>query len=114
MAELTAAHRVSTAQLLPHGVEVPGSFETVGHIAHLNIRDDLLPWRRLIGQVILDKNAGIRTVVTKMGTIETEVRARARRARRIGGALAPASRAMHLVFAVPHLPDGGHRRRRGL
>ena len=27
-------------QLLPEGMEVPSSFETVGHIAHLNLRDE--------------------------------------------------------------------------
>lgn len=58
---------------------MPGSFETVGHIAHLNIREEAMPWRKLIGRVILDKNASIKTVVTKVGTIETEVRPPSRR-----------------------------------
>jgi len=62
--------------VLPCSVEeVPSAFETVGHIAHLNLRDDLLPYKRLIGQVILDKNAPrIRTVVNKMGKIENTFR----------------------------------------
>ena len=30
-------------QLLPEHITVPSSFETVGHIAHLNLRDDTLP-----------------------------------------------------------------------
>lgn len=78
------------------------SFETVGHIAHLNLRDELLPYRKMIGEVILDvgtsvsvtmisvlRNASyhddgtlnlqkngpkIRTVVTKTGNIETKFR----------------------------------------
>lgn len=38
-------------QLLPPGAEVPSAFEAVGHIAHLNLKDELLPYRRLIGEV---------------------------------------------------------------
>lgn len=32
-------------------MEVPSSFETVGHIAHLNLREELLPHKHTIGQV---------------------------------------------------------------
>jgi tRNA (guanine37-N1)-methyltransferase len=53
-------------RLLPEGSDVPSSFETVGHVAHLNIRDELIPYKHLIGQVILDKNLNIRTVVNKV------------------------------------------------
>jgi tRNA (guanine37-N1)-methyltransferase len=52
-------------RLLPPGVEVPMSFETVGHIAHLNLREEQLPHKHLIGSVLLDKNPHIRTVVNK-------------------------------------------------
>ncbi|GJP71216.1 hypothetical protein CLOP_g2062 [Closterium sp. NIES-67] len=62
-------------KLLPPGVEVPTAFETVGHIAHVNLRDELLPYRFVIGRVLLDKNAPlIRTVVNKSGIIENEFR----------------------------------------
>ena len=54
-------------RLLPPGSEVPSSFESVGHIAHLNIRDELLPYKHVIGQVIMDKNPTITTVVNKVG-----------------------------------------------
>ena len=48
-------------------MEVPGSFETVGHVAHLNLRDELLPFKLLIGRVLLDKNTPrIKTVLTKV------------------------------------------------
>uniref|UniRef100_A0A383WCY4 tRNA (guanine(37)-N1)-methyltransferase n=1 Tax=Tetradesmus obliquus TaxID=3088 RepID=A0A383WCY4_TETOB len=61
-------------KLLPEGVEVPTSFESIGHIAHLNLRPEQLPHKALIGQVILDKNPTLRTVVNKLGSIENEYR----------------------------------------
>ncbi|XP_010930219.1 tRNA (guanine(37)-N(1))-methyltransferase 2 isoform X1 [Elaeis guineensis] len=62
-------------QILPHGVEVPSSFETIGHIAHLNITDDMLPYKDVIAKVIYDKNQPrIKTVVNKVGTITNEFR----------------------------------------
>ena len=38
-------------KLLPAGVEIPSAFETIGHIAHLNLREELLPYKSLISQV---------------------------------------------------------------
>ena len=71
--QFTAAQVLQT--LLPDGVTAPSSFETVGHIAHLNLQDEQLPFKTLIGQVLLEKNAPrIRTVVNKVGTIETQFR----------------------------------------
>ncbi|KXZ45893.1 hypothetical protein GPECTOR_49g477 [Gonium pectorale] len=61
-------------RLLPAGVDAPSSFETIGHIAHLNLRDEQLPYRHVIGAVLLDKNPHLRTVVNKLGSIENEYR----------------------------------------
>ncbi|KAL4423839.1 hypothetical protein ABPG75_001140 [Micractinium tetrahymenae] len=61
-------------RLLPPGMEVPSSFESVGHIAHLNLREELLPYKFIIGQVILDKNPRLQTVVNKVASIENEFR----------------------------------------
>lgn len=62
-------------QILPPGVEVPSSFETIGHIAHLNIHDELLPFKDVIAKVIFDKNyPRIKTIVNKVGTITNEFR----------------------------------------
>ncbi|MFS7982385.1 putative tRNA (guanine(37)-N(1))-methyltransferase [Helianthus anomalus] len=69
-------------QVLPHGLEVPSSFETIdfkfqynGHIAHLNIPDELLPYKDVIAKVIYDKNhPRIQTVVNKVGSIANEFR----------------------------------------
>ena len=40
--------------LLPEGVEPVSSFETVGHIIHVNLKDSQLPHRHVIGQILLD------------------------------------------------------------
>lgn len=61
-------------RLLPEGVEVPSSFEQIGHIAHLNLREEHLPFKYIIGAVILDKNPKIKTVINKIGTIDNEWR----------------------------------------
>ena len=55
--------------------EIPSSFETAGHIAHVNLREEALPYKYLIGKAILDKNTPrIRLVVNKIGNIENEFR----------------------------------------
>ncbi|KAG0053167.1 tRNA(m(1)G37)methyltransferase [Gryganskiella cystojenkinii] len=54
--------------------EAPSSFTTVGHIAHMNLKDEYLPWKSLIGEIILDKNPNLRTVVNKMDSIDTTFR----------------------------------------
>lgn len=61
------------AAVLPEEMlgQIPGGFAMVGHVAHLNIRDHYLPYKHIIGQVVLDKNARIRTVVNKLDTIHT-------------------------------------------
>ncbi|KAG5990482.1 tRNA(m(1)G37)methyltransferase [Claviceps pusilla] len=54
-----------------HG-EIPVGFNTAGHVAHLNIRGQYLPYKYVIAQVILDKNAHIRTVINKIDNVGTE------------------------------------------
>eukprot|EP00252_Welwitschia_mirabilis_P019171 TRINITY_DN4376_c0_g1_i2.p1 TRINITY_DN4376_c0_g1~~TRINITY_DN4376_c0_g1_i2.p1 ORF type:complete len:460 (+),score=83.21 TRINITY_DN4376_c0_g1_i2:582-1961(+) len=62
-------------ELLPKGMTIPSSFETVGHIAHLNLRSEHLPYRRLIAQVVFDKNRPrIQTVVNKTDAIHNDFR----------------------------------------
>uniref|UniRef100_A0A7S0G4G3 tRNA (guanine(37)-N1)-methyltransferase n=1 Tax=Rhodosorus marinus TaxID=101924 RepID=A0A7S0G4G3_9RHOD len=51
---------------LPDEFLCPSSYEQVGHIIHLNLRDDQLPHRYLIGNVLMEKIKGTRTVVNKV------------------------------------------------
>ncbi|KAG8421706.1 tRNA(m(1)G37)methyltransferase [Metarhizium acridum] len=52
--------------------EIPASFNTAGHVAHLNLRDRYQPYKYVIGQVILDKNPVIRTVINKTDDVGTQ------------------------------------------
>lgn len=62
-------------RLIPEELsDLPTSYEHVGHIAHLNLRDEFLRYRFLIGETILMKQAGVRTVVNKEGTIHAQFR----------------------------------------
>jgi tRNA (guanine37-N1)-methyltransferase len=62
-------------ELLPADIEeVPSGFETVGDIAHMNLTGKCFDLRYLIGQVVMDKNPAIKTVVTKVGQIESTFR----------------------------------------
>ena len=55
--------------------EVPSSFEIAGHIAHVNLREEALPYKFLIGRAVLEKNRPrIRVVVNKTGDIVNEYR----------------------------------------
>lgn len=51
------------------------SFEVIGQIAHLNLRDEQLPYKYWIAAVLLEKNKpAVRTVVNKVGPIDTAFR----------------------------------------
>ncbi|KAK1303522.1 tRNA (guanine(37)-N1)-methyltransferase 1 [Acorus calamus] len=61
--------------LLPNGMTIPSSFEVVGHIAHLNLGEEHQLYKKLIGQVVLDKNKPkIQTVVNKIDSIRHDYR----------------------------------------
>jgi len=61
-------------KVLPEGMEIPSSFETIGHIAHINLRDEHKGYEKMIGQVLLDKNPRLKTIVNKTNTIDTVFR----------------------------------------
>ncbi|GAV98782.1 trna methyltransferase trm5 [Lentinula edodes] len=52
----------------------PVGFAATGHIAHVNLNDDYLSYKKTIGQLFLDKNKTIRTVVNKLDNIDTQFR----------------------------------------
>eukprot|EP00392_Amoebophrya_sp_AT5.2_P006856 g6868.t1 len=61
--------------VLPEGATIPSSFETVGHLAHLNLHDDTqLRYRYEIGRILLDKNPSLRSVYMKTSTLKNEFR----------------------------------------
>ncbi|KAG0187956.1 tRNA(m(1)G37)methyltransferase [Apophysomyces sp. BC1034] len=61
--------------VMPDGTaEIPSSYTQIGHIAHLNLKEELLPYKYLIGQVILDKNKKITSVVNKTHAIDSTFR----------------------------------------
>ncbi|CCH45226.1 tRNA (guanine-N(1)-)-methyltransferase [Wickerhamomyces ciferrii] len=53
---------------------IPSGFSQTGHVAHLNLRDEYKPYKKLIGEVVLSKNPSIETVVDKVDSIATEYR----------------------------------------
>ncbi|KAL8992538.1 MAG: hypothetical protein Q9169_007025 [Polycauliona sp. 2 TL-2023] len=52
--------------------EIPVGFSVVGHVAHLNLRDQYLPYKNLIASVLMDKNPTIRTVINKIDDVGEE------------------------------------------
>lgn len=60
--------------ILPEGVETAASYSLVGHIVHLNLREHLLDYKHVIGEVLLDKIKQARTVVNKVDTIDNTFR----------------------------------------
>ncbi|KAI4155903.1 MAG: hypothetical protein LQ340_000653 [Diploschistes diacapsis] len=50
-----------------HGI--PVGFTMVGHVAHLNLREEWLPHRQMIAAVLLDKNPAVRTVINKIDAV---------------------------------------------
>ena len=52
--------------------DIPHSFETIGAIAHVKLKDTVADHKHTIGKVILDKNPSIRTVVNKTDNLDAE------------------------------------------
>ncbi|KAK5126988.1 hypothetical protein LTR85_008347 [Meristemomyces frigidus] len=49
--------------------EIPSGFSQVGHVAHLNLRDEYLKYKHLIAEILIDKNPGVRTVINKIDDV---------------------------------------------
>ncbi|KAJ2548284.1 tRNA(m(1)G37)methyltransferase [Coemansia sp. RSA 1933] len=60
--------------ILPDANQAPTSYEQIGHIAHMNLRDQYLEYKKVIGQVILDKSPTVTMVINKLDTIDNTFR----------------------------------------
>lgn len=60
--------------IIPQECGIVSGYSIVGHIIHLNLKDELLAYKHIIGQVLLDKHNYIRTVVNKLNTIDNTFR----------------------------------------
>ncbi|KAL3998594.1 Met-10+ like-family protein [Acanthocheilonema viteae] len=54
--------------VLPKGLEFSG-FSQIGHIVHVNLREELLLYKKVIGKILLDKISNCKTVVNKLDAI---------------------------------------------
>lgn len=54
MANLSLYIEQILRSVIPEELEIPSSFTQIGHIAHLNLKEQYFPWKKIIGQVILD------------------------------------------------------------
>ncbi|GFG37633.1 hypothetical protein Cfor_03889 [Coptotermes formosanus] len=60
--------------VLPKDKDSLTSYSIIGHIVHVNLRDHLLEYRKVIGEILLDKIKGARTVVNKTDIIDNTYR----------------------------------------
>ncbi|KAJ2777583.1 tRNA(m(1)G37)methyltransferase, partial [Coemansia linderi] len=60
--------------VLPDPTQAPTAYEQIGHIAHMNLRDEYLEYKAIIGQVIIDKSPTVTMVVNKLDTIDNTFR----------------------------------------
>ncbi|CAL1414472.1 unnamed protein product [Linum trigynum] len=73
--KLDELKKLCEIEVVPYAMTLGYSYWSAGHIAHVNIHDELLPFKDVIAKVIYDKNhPRIRTIVNKVGSISNEFR----------------------------------------
>lgn len=60
--------------IIPDDIEPPSSYSIIGHIIHLNLKDEVLPWKKVIADVFIDKLKICKTVINKEQSIDNEFR----------------------------------------
>ncbi|KAJ4429359.1 hypothetical protein ANN_28121 [Periplaneta americana] len=60
--------------ILPEDKDSLTSYSIIGHIVHINLREHLLDYKHIIGQILLDKVKGAKTVVNKTDIIDNTYR----------------------------------------
>jgi len=60
--------------VLPVEIDGISSYTQIGHIVHVNLKEHLLPYKEVIGQILLDKIHNCRTVVNKASIIDNTYR----------------------------------------
>lgn len=60
--------------IIPEHLEPPSSYSIIGHIIHLNLKDEILPFKYIIAQIFLDKLKICKTVINKEHSIDNEFR----------------------------------------
>lgn len=60
--------------ILPEDKHSVAGFSKIGHIIHLNLRDHVMDYKHIVGEILLDKIAGCRTVVNKLDKIDNTYR----------------------------------------
>ncbi|KAL3276526.1 hypothetical protein HHI36_011903 [Cryptolaemus montrouzieri] len=60
--------------VLPGDNDGLSSFTKIGHILHVNLREHLLPYKKLIGEVLLEKVKNCKSVVNKLDMIDNTYR----------------------------------------
>ncbi|KAH9620160.1 hypothetical protein KSS87_022554 [Heliosperma pusillum] len=73
--KLEELRKLCQIEVIPYSLTLGYSYWGAGHVAHLNITEELLPYKDIIAKVIYDKNyPRIKTVVNKVGSITNEFR----------------------------------------
>ncbi|KAH8878859.1 hypothetical protein GQ53DRAFT_789663 [Thozetella sp. PMI_491] len=52
--------------------DIPNSFNTAGHVAHLNLRNRFAPYKKIVAEVLIDKMPNIQTVINKTNDVGEE------------------------------------------
>lgn len=60
--------------IVPDGIEPATSYSKIGHILHINLKDNLLPFKTAIAQIYMDKTVGCRTIINKAQSIDNTFR----------------------------------------